>query len=561
METKGVVKEIGRTRVVLVDRPLARAFICSLNVAPRNDSSQEVVRFSGESVAAHHAIGHVDTVLVPLLQQVLKPLSIATGQWTVMLEPLEAAAVHELPVSVSGYSADLPLFLALLSASMRLPLRQDIVATGRFASSMGDVGLVKHIPEKLTAAREHPQVHHFVCPSFGVDGSLDALSPVERERLGEALARARGRLKVSFIRGVDDLVSEVFDEEDMCLSSLQTGHFGQPSGVTETDTPAGRAARHLGNESEKRFWHSLSRAFEVQDRALSARLMTLYLEHHDARGVYPSGFGARVLHLLRSLPPVLRKAMRGLVPPGVCFAALRHAQDTDAEDAELLLRVSRGEVWRDVENNTTTLPPGESEPGPENDIYDRTWDAIVRQLSEDHIAATIDRPIDEACLSFNLDSAIVDSEEEFVEIVTSYYLRLQANTGVVYTTEGSDLAYRDAVDLVEDAFRNEGGLSAAKLQGRQGTNGGLRTVIGKMTDTFKTRAHRKHVILLLATALEGKDKDAQEKLVKAFQRRFGDLLPKDVAEADPKHIAKHWSTIVRACTHYLDGLKNTIRKL
>ncbi len=562
METKGVVKEIGRTRIALVDRPSAMSFICSLNVSPREDSSRKVIRFSEEAMASHDTIDHVDTVVVPLLRGVLKPLGMAAGKWNVTLEPLEAAAAHELPVSMSGYSADLPLFLALLSASLRLPLRGDVVATGRFASSMGEVGLVKHIAEKLTAAQKHPQIHQFVCPSFGADGSLDALSPVEHERLSEALARARGRLRVSLVRGVDNLLSEVFDEEDLCLSSLHTGHFGRPTGVTEMETPAARAAHHLGNENEKRFWRSLGRAFEVQDRELGARLLTAFLEYSDARGAYPSGVGARVLHLLRALPPVLRKAMRGpLVPSSLCFSVLRHAQENDAEDAELLLRANRGQAWHVKGDLIDDSPPRMSGPTDDDEVYDRVWDAIIRQLSEDHIAETIDLAIDEACLSFNLSSGVVDSEEEFVEIITSYYLHLQAKTGVVYTPEACGFAYRDAVRLVEEAFHNEGGLKVAKLQGRQGTNGGLRTVIGKMTDTFKMQAHRDHFLLVLGTALEGKDEHAKVKLVKVFQRRFADLLPKDVVEADPQYIADHWSTIIRACAHYLDGLKSMIRKL
>ena len=562
METKGVVKEIGRTRIALVDRPLATAFICSLNVAPRNDSSREVIRFSEEATAAHDTIDHVDTVVVPLLTHVLRPLGMATGKWSVTLEPLEAAAAHELPVSMSGYSADLPLFLALLSASLRLPLRGDVVATGRFASSMGEVGLVKHIAEKLTAARKHPQIRQFVCPSFGTDGSLDALAPVEHDRLSEALARARGHLRVSFVRGVDSLVREVFDEEDLCISSLQTGYFSQPRELTETDTPASRAARHLVEENEKRFWQSLSRAFGVQDRELSAKLMTSFLGYYDARGAYPSGAGARVLHLLRSLPPVLRKAIRSpIVSPKVCLAVRRHAEEKDAEDAELLLHVNRGQAWNVKVGLIDETPARVSEPADDDEVYDRVWDAILRQFREDHFTGTIDWDIDQARLSFTLNSAVVRSDEEFVEIVTSYYLRLQSNTGVLYTPEASDKAYFDAVALVEEAFHKEGGLRAAQLQARQGTNGGLRTVIARMTETFKMKVHQDHFILMSGTALDGRDKDAKEKLVRAFLRKFGDLLPKDVAEADPKYIAEHWSTIVRACAQYLDRIKNMIRKL
>jgi len=37
------------------------------------------------------------------------------------------ASMSELPVSISGFSADAPVFLALMSASLGMPLRQDAV--------------------------------------------------------------------------------------------------------------------------------------------------------------------------------------------------------------------------------------------------------------------------------------------------------------------------------------------------------------------------------------------------------------------------------------------------
>ena len=269
-----------------------------------------------------------------------------------------------------------------------------------------------------------------------------------------------------------------------------------------------------------------------------------------------------MLHLLRSLPPVLRKKMRGPIAPlENCLKVLRHAEEKDAEDAEFLLRANRGQAWAPEGDGAAGRPPRGSASAYDDKIYDRAWDAIIHQLGEDYVAEMIDRNIDQACLSFALDSAVVASEEQFVEIATSYYLRLRASTGVVYTVEASDSAYRDAIALVEDAFHDEGGLRAAQLQARHGTNGGLRTVIGKMTDTFKMKAHRDHSILVLGTALDGRDTDAQVRLVKVFQQRFGDLLPRDIVEADPEQIALHWSIIARACAHYLDGIKNTIRKL
>jgi predicted ATP-dependent protease len=37
-------------------------------------------------------------------------------------------------VQVSGFSADVPMFLAMLSARLQMPVRQDVVSTGHIAS-------------------------------------------------------------------------------------------------------------------------------------------------------------------------------------------------------------------------------------------------------------------------------------------------------------------------------------------------------------------------------------------------------------------------------------------
>ena len=376
------------------------------------------------------------------------------------------------------------------------------------------------------------------------------------------MAQVRRRLRVSTVCDVSDLVCQVFDEEDLALSSLWKGYYAQSVDKTDSETCVGRAAQHLLEGNEKRFWYALRHALEAQDRDGAARLLTAYLQYHKMRGVYPSGSGARFMQRLLTLPPILRSTEHGpLVPLALCTSVAHYAEDSDSLDVEMLLRANRGRASFEKGDAAEEGSVVADEPGREEETYDRACDAILRQLSREHIAQSIEWPIDEARGSFKPESNIVASDREFTEALTAFYLHLLAGTGIVYTAEAHQTASGQAQALAERALHDQGGFKVGKAEARDGISGGLRTVLDRMTDQHKAETRRNHIQVVLGAALDGRDEDSQEKLVKALRRRCGGLLPQDIMDAEPRHLAVHWQTVFMVFAQALDKIGSALRNL
>jgi hypothetical protein len=244
----------------------------------------------------------------------------------------------------------------------------------------------------------------------------------------------------------------------------------------------------------------------------------------------------------------------------MCFAVVRYASETDAEDVQALLKANKGQTWLN-EGESGPEQPGVPTAKLGGYDADQTLDAILNQLSEENVVKAAGRDIDNACVTFSTDSSVVPSAEAFTEVVTSFYIHLLSETGVLLTRINSSAAERDALRLVGEAFHKQGGLKGARLEAEIGVNGGLRAVLDAMADYYRAQAMENHIMFVLETALDDRDRPAKVALIRAFQRRFGRLLPPDIAQIEPEDLVAQWKVIARAYARSLDSLKNLIRRL
>ena len=81
---------------------------------------------------------------------------------------LDAASITEVGLNISGFSADVPILLAILSASLQMAVPEDIVSTGHIASPDGDIRMVRNLPTKFAAAVEANSIKRFVHPAIAL---------------------------------------------------------------------------------------------------------------------------------------------------------------------------------------------------------------------------------------------------------------------------------------------------------------------------------------------------------------------------------------------------------
>ena len=215
------------------------------------------VRFSGPLQFDSNTQAHIRDVVAPAVYGVCGHLQLPQRGIRISVSTPGALVVSGTHGQVSGSSADMAVFLAMLSAHAGLSVPGDIVSTGQLTSSRGEIGLVQGLPAKLEAALADQSVSRFVLPDLERDASLAALSPRAKERIASALARARKRLLIETVMDVSDLVRVALGEHNIVLASLHAKFFDQAPPSEALEDGVAKAARHLTECLEQRFWAAL----------------------------------------------------------------------------------------------------------------------------------------------------------------------------------------------------------------------------------------------------------------------------------------------------------------
>lgn len=503
----------GRIKAVVVEgsHDGAGAVITNLVALAHEAPHAERVRFSGPGTFDAAVQSHIREVILPLADRILTALQQPQQSYELSVANLGAAAAVNLGTRVSGFSADVPVLLAILSASLGIPIDEDLVATGHVASMDGDIAMVGGLPAKLSAALADESIRCFVHPALDGDSSLRVLAPQQLERAEAALRAARERLETRSVRNVGDLVTAVFKDADTVVASLRRGFFALAIPPEAALHPAGQATRFFIADNPRRFWSALERHLLAGQGSAARETLRAFVQYHVDRRQYPAGCGGHLLGLLRSLPPATRRLKRVLPVLSMedCIGLSQHATQADHEDVGLLFGAAGNKL---TIRGGPPPPETDAESSGQPDAAGAALDALLSEISVETLAEKIDGPIDEARATYRIESVTTDSYDEFLEAVVAFYLHLARNSGRVAADVESDAVAAEAQECLEEAFVRDGGSTAAWAEVRQPLRGGMALIFNAMTDQFKTEARRKHVRWVFKSVLDPRDWEARRLL-------------------------------------------------
>ncbi|GAG24796.1 unnamed protein product, partial [marine sediment metagenome] len=247
----------------------------------------------------------------------------------------------DVGIDVSGLSADLPIFIAMLSEALQIPVSNDFVSTGHISSVDGDVSAVKGIPAKVGAAKNDKSIKCFLYPDLD-DESLKVLSPNQRDRSIEVIEEARRSkdpIRTRAVSGIGQLSRLVFTKASIVMASLKEGFWGI-SGTQDTyGSPVSNAISFLTSDNEQRFWDVLEDIFLEEGRCEKYKeLLEAFAHFFLAENRYPKGFGARLFQMvcLISLAHGKLKIDFPIMDKALCLDLNKLAQVSDYEDMRLL---------------------------------------------------------------------------------------------------------------------------------------------------------------------------------------------------------------------------------
>jgi len=547
---------IGRAKTSVVYRSGTRAQAVISAVVARvreDDGSGERIRFTGSVAFAEETRRHILSDILFFVDSVLRLLGRSLNSYDLSVVNVGFASVAEIPLTVTGRSADASVFLALLSASLGFPISGEMVFTGALAGPDGDIRAVSSLPEKIAAAMNDPTLTCFILPARNADASLSALLPREKERMDAAVARARERLSVREAGSVLDLTGVAVDEDHLALAALRGGYYGRALAADELQTAAGRLAEFLSCDGESRLWRVLASDFERGRKKAARDLLNAWADFHIARSLYPSGAGAELQQLVLSLPPwPKRRRMFPLLSPIRCLALGKIASESDFGDLRLLHDAVHGEGKSRVRRSRRSGHAG---------VLNKTIvDRVLEEISPHALIESVGRPADLALSSFRLGDVVVVSDMECHEAVTAFYAHLLRHCGSVGECEPDALADA-ALALLERAFARRGGIRAALALARTGLDGGMLALIQSMTAQWKQDMAEKRVNRILKESVEQDDFESKTAFARALIERLAPLLPEDMQTLNPSQLAHHYEELIRALANSMEDVRALLRSM
>ena len=560
--TQGALRS-GRANTVLVfgRGGDAIAVVSSVIVRIVDQAIGDRIRFSGPSTFEDKTINHVTSVILPMVDRVCEILGLPKKNFIISVVNLGAASIMDVSLRISGYSADAPIALAMLAACLEMAVPQDIAVTGHIASVDGDIRLVRSIPEKLKAAIKEETINVFIHPSLEKDGSLDSLSPNEKQRIAGAIATAKRSIRLIGVKDISDLVKEVFSNKEIVLASLNQGFYERFIPGTYSESPIGEAANFLGLNNEERFWKSLDRQL-MEGRNREARnLLSAMVDFHLQQERYPKKLGNHLLQLIQALPPETRrfKIVFPLLPMNQWIMLAQFAKESDHEDVKSLFKGASGEIAQQLVSVSKAGSPDDAD----NDGGERGRQILLSIQSEISANAlvSITQQIDLAWATYSMGSIIVETHEGFDDATTAYFVHLKRYTRKMSEPIEIKDAGAESLALVERAFELSGGLKNAFAEAKSGTRGGLSYVLTKMTSQYKKEEVSKHVNWVLKSGLDPLDFDTKTAVIIALMKDLAPHLPPDIAGQPPERFSNFWDRIVSAYCESLDQVCSLFRSL
>ncbi|VGO13472.1 hypothetical protein PDESU_02029 [Pontiella desulfatans] len=546
---------IGRAKTVLVfeNGSAPKAVVTAVIAKAQECDKPDRLTIAGTLRFDLATLRHIEENVLPVVDSICAGLGIGPFGFELSGVNLSAASNADVGIDVSGFSADAPVFAAMLSAALNIPLVQDVVLTGHMASVSGDIRLVRHIPAKIQAAIDDADIEGFLYPDVDADSSNRFLPAEERKILVAAIQKARRHIRITAVRTIEGIISAVFLEEDIVRSALRTG-FGLPDDIDSAgDDPVMRTIQKLGGQIPERFHVVLKNTVASGDSRELKPLLSEWSDSYLRRSLYPHGFGTRLRKLLSVIPLETQRGLEyPLVPVSTCIRLSQYATADDGDDVVALY---------DAATRRRSTHYAHLHPSADDGPVSSTLAIVTAELQPENLAERIGLPIDRARAGYALYSVTSESQAETLGVAAAFYLHMTQATGRTGEHVTAEEVMPEAHALMGEAFAREGGGVAAYAEARDATRGGLRHVLDRMADEYKKRRQEEYIQFILATAFDREDYRARVAFMEDFLKAHPEALPPHLASEPPERFADRYDVIIRSFVDSMEQVKRVIGTL
>lgn len=531
---------IGRAKTVLVSGEGA-AVITEIIAKTFEEKKSQKIHFSGSVNFDEPVKDHIRSTILCCVNEIVHSLRIPIQSFEISAVNIGATSSSDIGLSIQGYSADVSIFMAMLSASMKLPIEQDILFTGHIASKEGDISQVKMLGTKSEAAVIDKGVTTFVFPSLESDSSLEIFKPKEYENSISAIKSCRGKINLIPVKNTLELIRKTLSDESIVLASLNNNFF-----ITRYDEIQNGNHKPLLSfflqDNNKRFWKSLEYRLLNKNVNESHLLLNAFVDYYIRMKRYPSNFGKKLSELVLSLPYSVKKKneLFPLIKKNKFIQMIQYVEDNDHDDIYLLHKVL-------YESNDVKIKVNESVNEVKiegNDDTDRL-DYILEQINPDFIDLNITKPIDEARAGYVLDKIQAENYEDLLNTITAFFIHIYRHTNNHFVDISSEKFNIEALELFKNTFTKQAEFKEAISIALNGNKGGLRYILDKITEFLKKDTRDKHIFAIINDAINPLDYELKKRLIEKIMDREKDRLKLNPEKMNAEQYVENYIAIIQ----------------
>ena len=180
---------------------------------------------------------------------------------------------------------------------------------------------------------------------------------------------------------------------------------------------------------------------------------------------------------------------------------------------------------------------------------------LLSAMDELVIARNVGMPHDEARMNYSLDKNTVKSFDEFSDVIADYcnyhVSRCVLHGGFLSRTEAAG----KAKEILEQQYRRQGGnIMSAYTAARDGIEGGLRTIIDRISEQLKEESVEHYIRDAFDKFVDPASFKQKVDIIRQLFARFGHHLSSSIRLDQPERYASNFEELIRA---YVESLRKT----
>jgi hypothetical protein len=525
----------------------AHAILTKISI--HKNTGDAPLNIEGDSFFVEESVrSHWEDVIIPLTKTIAKQLDLETPAFSLELVTPGAATVDDRHVHLSGHSLDLALFLAMLSSLLEQPLKQGVVASAMMATKSGELSIVGGLPLKLEACVETDSVKEVIICDHRLDASFKEMKPAQYSDYQAATKSAGQYLKIHSISHVSESLAAAFETADLIKAGMDLGFWNRQLSEFES-------LPYLTQLNQPpAFINTIEELIVSGEREQLLNLFTSFIGFHLSRSLYPEGFGRDLLSLLKALPTYLQRDLNwdNIFPKRQYIQLTQSATENDLNDVSLLHDALYGR--KDTSKPTVQTPVDQT---PDHGLLDY----LLSKLDEETLNYEIDSPFNEARASFRLNNNTYTSSEDFVSELECFIHHLSRWVPNLFAPLSGEFVTAKTLELLELSFGQDSPLKRVFEWVRTGRNGGMRSVLDKITEDQIALARKKYSLAVFTRTMDASDEDLRLSLIKAMLEKWKDLLPKDILDQSPHAFMNSYEKIILTWLDSRARFQSTINRL